>query len=85
MLSGGQAAQTEIVVLVYHQTRLQLQLVGGLPLTFAGIIGLMVRKLRNAANPAPGRETSWPAGGILFSSCRQFKEFQPYLSTGFIE
>ena len=84
-LSGDQAAQTEIVVLVYHQTRLQLQLVVVLLQTFAGIIGLTVRKLRTAVNPAPGQETSWPAGGILFSSCQRFKKLQPDLSTGFIK
>ena len=84
-LLGGQAVQAEVIALVYHQPRLQLQLVAVLLRPSAGIIDLTERMPCTAINLAPGRETSWPAGGILLSSCRQIQKLQSDLSTGFFE
>ena len=35
-----------------------------------GITDLMLRKLRSAVLPAPGQETSCPAGGCVLPSCQ---------------
>ena len=52
---------------------------------FVGITAAGEEKLASVELPVPGRETSWPAGGFILSSCRQLQEFQPHLPTGLPE
>jgi len=76
--------QAERVIQVSLQPPLQ-QLVDVQHHLSDDITDVMETKLRTVVNLALGRETNWPAGGLIFSSCWQLKKFQSNISSGFLE